>query len=193
MARYGMAVDLDRCIGCEACAVACAIENDVPEGYLRRRVGEVVVGDEGNLRLMFLHTQCYHCEKPPCVDVCPTGATYVNDDKVCLVDYNTCIGCRACVSACPYGMRYPHPRGFVDKCSLCDHRIAGGREPACVEACPTRALVFGDLDDPHSPINKTLASGKKIEVDRPDLGTKPKFFFLNGAVSLEEVRSARTA
>jgi len=193
VARYGMAVDLDRCIGCEACAVACAIENEVPEGYLRRRVGEVVVGDEGNLRLMFLHTQCYHCEKPPCVDVCPTGATYVNDDKVCLVDYNICIGCRACVSACPYGVRYPHPRGFVDKCSLCDHRITRGREPACVEACPTRALVFGDLDDPNSPINKTLASAKKIEVDRPDLGTKPKFFFLNGAVSLDEVHSARTA
>jgi tetrathionate reductase subunit B len=193
VARYGMAVDLDRCIGCEACAVACAIENDVPEGYLRRRVGEVAVGDEGNLRLMFLHMQCYHCEKPPCVDVCPTGATYVNDDKVCLVDYNICIGCRACVSACPYGMRYPHPRGFVDKCTLCDHRIARGREPACVEVCPTRALVFGDLDDANSPINKTLASAKKIEVDRPDLGTKPKFFFLNGAVSLEEVRSARIA
>jgi Fe-S-cluster-containing dehydrogenase component len=194
-----MAVDLDRCIGCEACAVACAVENDVPEGFLRRRVGEVAAGDDvrsdprHHLRLTFLHMQCYHCEKPPCVDVCPTGATYVDDNKICLVDYNICIGCRACVSACPYGMRYPHPRGFVDKCTLCDHRIARGREPACVEICPTRALIFGDLDDPAGPITRALASAKRVEVDRPDLGTMPKFFFLNGSLTLQEMRGDRAA
>lgn len=188
MARYGMAVDLDRCLGCQACAVACAVENEVPEGFFRRRVGEVTVGDGDALRLAFLHLQCYHCATPPCVRVCPTGATYVTPDGLCLVDYDICIGCRACVTACPYGMRYPHPRGFVDKCSLCDHRIAVGRAPACVETCPTQALVFGDLDDPASPVSRALAAARSVEVDRPEAGTRPKFFFLNGRVSLPEAR-----
>ncbi len=189
MARYGMAVDLERCIGCQACAVACAIENEVPEGFFRRRVGEVTVGEDlSNLRLAFLHMQCYHCAYPPCVPVCPTGATYVTRDGMVLVNYDLCIGCRACVAKCPYGMRYPHPRGFVDKCSLCDHRIVAGRLPACVEACPTEALIFGDLDDPQSPIRRALAAAQRVEVDRPELGTRPKFFFLNSPVSLSEAR-----
>jgi Fe-S-cluster-containing dehydrogenase component len=203
MARYAMAVDLDRCIGCQACAVACAIEHDVPEGFFRRRVGELTVGeaavdkaaigDGARPRVQFVHMQCYHCANPPCIDVCPTGATYINDDAVCLIDYNICIGCRACVSACPYSMRYPHPRGYVDKCSLCDHRLAAGRPPACVEACPTQALVSGDLDDPASPVRRAVAAAHRVEVDRPDAGTKPKFFFLNGQVSQHEVRDARAA
>jgi Fe-S-cluster-containing dehydrogenase component len=189
MARYGMAVDLDRCIGCEACAVSCAIENDVPEGFFRRRVGEVTVGDEGRVRVQFVHLQCYHCANPPCIDVCPTGATYIDPDALCLVDANLCIGCRACVSACPYGMRYPHPKGYVDKCSLCDHRLRAGREPACVEACPTRALVVGDLDDPNSPVRRAIDAARRVETDQPETGTKPKFFFLNGTISADEVRA----
>lgn len=189
MARFGMAVDLDRCVGCQACAVACAVENEVPEGFARRRVGEAVVGwDLDDLRLQFLHMQCYHCANPPCIPVCPTGATHINRDGLCLVDYNICIGCRACVSACPYGMRYPHPRGFVDKCSMCDHRIYSGRHPACVEACPTGALVFGDLDDPNSAISRAAAAASRVEADRPETGARPKFLFLNGRISPQEVR-----
>jgi Fe-S-cluster-containing dehydrogenase component len=188
MARYAMAVDLERCVGCQACAVACMVENEVPEGYARRRVGEAAVGDLDNLRLQFLHMQCYHCASPPCIPVCPTRATFINRDGLCLVDYNICIGCRACVLACPYGMRYPHPRGFVDKCSMCDHRIYNDREPACVEVCPTRALVFGDLNDPDSPVSRALREAGRVEQDRPETGARPKFFFLNGSISPAEVR-----
>lgn len=189
MTTCGMSVDLDRCVGCQACVVACTVENQVPEGYLRRRVAEAVAGDEGRLRLMFLHMQCYHCAEPPCIPVCPTGATFITRDGLCLVDADFCIGCRACVSACPYGMRYPHPDGYVDKCSFCDHRLARGQEPACVEACPTRALAFGDLDDPASEVSRARAAARRVEVDRPDAGTKPKFHFLNGQLALTEVRS----
>lgn len=184
-----MAVDLERCVGCQACAVACATENEAPDGFVRRRVGEAVAGDSlVDLRLQFLHMQCYHCENPPCIPACPTGATYVNRDGLCLVDYNICIGCRACVAACPYGMRYPHPRGFVDKCSLCDHRVYSGRQPACVETCPTQALTFGDLDDSRSPISRAVLEARRVEQDRPETGARPKFYILNGAVGCAEVR-----
>jgi Fe-S-cluster-containing dehydrogenase component len=188
MSRLGLAVDLERCIGCQACVIACMVENEVPDGMFRRRVAEVTAGAGDHLRLTFLHRQCYHCEAPPCVPVCPTGATHVTRDGLCLVNDAECIGCQACMEACPYEMRYLHPDGFVDKCSLCDHRMTAGRPPACAEVCPTRALAFGDLDDPKSEVSRALTAARRVEVDRPSAGTRPKFFFLNGSMTLDEAR-----
>ncbi|MBI3941631.1 MAG: 4Fe-4S dicluster domain-containing protein [Chloroflexi bacterium] len=145
MSRYGMTIDLDRCIGCEACVVACKMENEVSVHHYRLRMREIVVGTFPHLQGEFRLEQCFHCENAPCVVVCPTGATYKNDEGLVLVDPAKCIGCKACVTACPYAMRYIHPEGYVDKCNFCAHRLALGQQPACVETCPTGARVFGDL------------------------------------------------
>lgn len=179
MARYGMAIDLDRCVGCQACLVACKMENEVPPGFYRLRIRETIVGEFPNLRGEFRLEQCFHCEEAPCVPVCPTGATYQTDDGFVLVNPDRCTGCKACVTACPYDMRYVHPRGYVDKCSFCDHRVAGGREPACVETCPAGARVFGDLDDPASAINASLTAAGRVDVLKPQTGAEPKLFYLN--------------
>lgn len=179
MTRYAMAIDLDRCVGCEACVVACKAENEVPAGHFRLRMRETVVGIFPQLQGEFRLEQCFHCENPVCVAVCPTGATYQTAEGLVLVDAAKCIGCKACVTACPYAMRSMHPDGYADKCTFCAHRLADGRLPACVETCPTGARVCGDLDDPQSSINQAKATAKKVDVLKPQTGTRPKLFYLN--------------
>jgi molybdopterin-containing oxidoreductase family iron-sulfur binding subunit len=138
---------------------------------------------------------CNHCDNPPCVRVCPTQATWKRDDGVVAIDEHRCIGCRYCVAACPYGSRsfnwvdprpflatttsdYPtRTRGVVEKCNLCEERLASGRLPACVEACPGRAMLFGDLQDPTSEIRKALAERYAIR-RKPELGTRPQVFYV---------------
>jgi Fe-S-cluster-containing dehydrogenase component len=200
MTRYAMAVDLSRCVGCSACMVACKAENQVPAGAFRLRVGEMTWGEPqaiasgrwglpesangaAGIHVETLHAQCYHCEGAPCTAVCPTGATY--QDKatgIVKIDPARCTGCKACIVACPYGMRHLDPLlGVADKCSFCDHRLARGLHPACVDVCPTGARLFGDLDTPSSPLMQALGSAARVEVERPDIGVRPKLFFLNGA------------
>ena len=179
MTRYAMAIDIDRCLGCQACLVACKAENEVPDDRYRLRMRETVVGRFPELTAEFRPEQCFHCNSPPCVSVCPTGATYQTDDGLVLIDPNKCSGCKACVTACPYGMRYVHPGGWVDKCTFCAHRLDVGLEPACVETCPTGARAFGDLDDPVSPVSAAIAAAGSVGVLNPSAGTEPGLFYLN--------------
>ena len=179
MTRWGMTIDADRCLGCEACMVACATENEVPLGQFRLRMRTTTVGVFPNLTSEFRLESCFHCADAPCVGVCPTGATYKTDDGIVLVDPAKCTGCKACVTACPYGMRYVHESGWVDKCTFCEHRVREGRQPACVQTCPTGARVFGNLEDAADPINTALAEAQSVAVVNPDTGAKPSVFYLN--------------
>ncbi|MDX1691232.1 MAG: 4Fe-4S dicluster domain-containing protein [Acidimicrobiia bacterium] len=179
MTRYAMAVDVDRCLGCEACLVACSVENRLPLGSHRLRIRETATGAFPDVTVEFRVEQCFHCAEAPCVGVCPTGATFKTDDGIVLVDPDRCTGCKACVTACPYGMRYVHPRGYVDKCTFCEHRRGTGRDPACVETCPAGARVFGDLDDPDSPVSEAIAAADRVDVLFPNTDAEPSLFYLN--------------
>jgi len=161
MPRYAMTIDLSLCVGCAACAVACKMENQVPPGVHRLWIRERELGVFPDLTVEFRPEQCLLCANPPCVPVCPTGASYQTEDGLVLVDSRKCIACGACVAACPYEARYLHPAGYVDKCTFCQHRLEKGRLPACVETCPTGCRAFGDLDDPESPVAKVPKGGGK--------------------------------
>ena len=179
MPRYAMAIDLSLCVGCAACAVACKMENEVPPGVFNLWIREREVGEYPNLVVEFRPEQCLHCENPPCVPVCPTGASYQTKDGLVLVDPKKCIACGACIAACPYDARYLHPAGYVSKCTFCAHRLEKGKVPACVETCPTYCRTVGDLEDPESPVAKALKAAERVDVLRPEQGTRPKLFYLN--------------
>lgn len=200
---YGMGIDIAKCIGCGRCADACKTENDVPREpfYFRTWVeryqinvdGEtavdspnggiagfpVVTNEKGMLRTFFVPKLCNHCANPPCVQVCPVGATFATEDGVVLVDKDYCIGCRYCIQACPYGARFLDPRTrTADKCTFCYHRVVKGLLPACVEVCPTGARVFGDLRQRSSPLERFMRMNK-LQVLKPHLNTGPKVYYAN--------------
>ncbi len=204
---WGFVCDNEKCIGCGRCVVACKLENKVPwepeynrtwvERYIITEDGEIFVdspngGRDGfeaeyqNLKYQkldvrksfFVPKLCNQCDNPPCVTVCPVGATYMTKDGVVLIDQEHCIGCRYCIQACPYGARFFLPdKGIVDKCTWCYHRITKGIVPACVEACPVGARTFGDLRDPESSVRRILQE-KRVYVLKPDLGTEPKVYYI---------------
>jgi Fe-S-cluster-containing dehydrogenase component len=205
---YGMGIQVDRCIGCGKCVEACKIENDVPREpfYFRTWVERYVIDSdqeaavdspEGGiqsfppleeeqdiLRSFFVPKLCNHCDNPPCVQVCPVGATFKTEDGVILVDDEYCVGCRYCIQACPYGARYLHPETkTADKCTFCYHRITKGLLPACVEVCPTQARVFGELNTRTSPLRRMMRM-TKLQVLKPALNTEPKVLYsgLDGEV-----------
>jgi len=178
--RWGLLIDTNKCAtGCSACVDACSIENGIekihgpetdPQWIRKVTVRHKESGKESSLPLM-----CQHCENPPCVDVCPTGASFRRDDGIVLVDRHTCIGCRYCMMACPYKARsfvheellnqveyMPRGKGTVESCTLCVHRVdAGSGDPACVEACTGEnhnAMIFGDLNDKYSDISQEMRS-----------------------------------
>jgi Fe-S-cluster-containing dehydrogenase component len=206
---YGMGIEVEKCIGCNRCVEACKAENDVPpepfyfrtwvERYSITRSGETVVecisthprnpeeapqDDRDVVRSFFVPKLCNHCAHPPCVQVCPVGATFSTEDGVVLVDKERCIGCRYCIQACPYGARFFNPATkTADKCTFCYHRVAKGLLPACVEVCPTQARIFGDLRSKASRLIR-FQRMNKINVLKPALNTEPKVYYaeLDGEV-----------
>jgi Fe-S-cluster-containing dehydrogenase component len=206
--KFGMGIQVNRCIGCARCVDACKYENNVPkehkffrtwvERYTIKKDEEAVVkivdreGDnlitspveKDTLRSFFVPKLCNHCSNPPCAQVCPVGATFQTEDGVVLVDSGHCIGCGYCLQACPYGARYIHPlTKSADKCTFCYHRLKKGKAPVCVMVCPTQARVFGNLLSPASPLAR-IKRMNNIHVLKPYLNTRPKVFYtdLDGEV-----------
>ncbi len=198
--RWGLLIDVNKCVkDCTACVTACSEENgwklpvnmETDAQWIRK----VTLTDNETGREENLVTMCQHCEEPPCVDVCPTGASFKRVDGIVLVDKHICIGCRYCMMACPYKARSfvhenivdeqktwaPRGKGTVESCTLCVHRVDTGRIPACVEACNATghgAIIFGDLMDPESEISKALAQYPSTAL-RDDLGLNPGVRYSN--------------
>ena len=205
--KFAMAIDVSRCIGCCTCAVACKMANNLPNDVwwdnIRTDGGESLDSARGtypnDLHMRYYPVSCQHCDKPACVDVCPTGATYKREkDGIVVIDSEACIGCGSCLSACPYGVRTlidkeptwsvdfavgdadaaPFVTGTVVKCTGCASRIDRGEEPACMRLCPARARHWGDLDDPESDISKYLAE-KHYERLLESVGTEPNCYYVS--------------
>jgi len=193
--KLGLVIDLDICVGCQACAVACKEWNTQgysapltdedpygsdPMGTWLNRVHAYEAGTGSDARVVHFPRSCLHCEDAACVTVCPTGASYKRaEDGIVLVNPDTCIGCKLCSWACPYGAReYDYSHGVMKKCTLCVDRIYNehlepeDRQPACVLACPTGARAFGDLGDPGSEVSRNVAERNGYDL-LPELGYKP--------------------
>lgn len=204
MTKLAIGINLKRCIGCNTCALACKMQNNVPDGMQWNRVltegCEMFDGVEGtypNLSRTYLPVACQHCENAACERVCPTGATYKDALGRVEIDYDKCIGCRMCMAACPYNARtfnWSDPvrstgagygdarvpertRGVMEKCTLCKERTDDGDEPLCVRCCPGDARIFGDLDDPDSAVSQ-LRRRQDAEVLLEEKGTRPQVFYV---------------
>ena len=200
--KYGMVIDLRRCIGCNACTIACKQQNGTPPGIFYSHVNISEIGTYPNARQSPLPVLCNQCDDPACVDVCPTGASQKQANGIVTVDPNKCIGCRYCMVACPYNVRqfigsepvgyFPdkggltayekamyanHQVGTVEKCNFCAARVADGQLPACVLTCPAKARFFGDLDDPNSEVSQLIVKYNAQPLN-PQAGTKPNVYYI---------------
>jgi molybdopterin-containing oxidoreductase family iron-sulfur binding subunit len=221
MPLWGMVIDLDRCTGCQGCVLACKAENNVPAVGAREAArGRIIswmqvltegADGQGAGKIGFLPRPCLHCDDPPCIKVCPVYATYRNPEGIVAQIFERCIGCRFCMAACPYTAKYfnwrtyqtdgpgqnpdvsVRPKGVVEKCTFCHHRLQKAREragaegrdlrpgeydTACAQACPTRAIVFGDLGDPASEVARLARSPRAFRLHE-ELGTRPKVIYLS--------------
>ena len=205
MPKYAMVIDLQRCVGCGACSIACRNENNVPEGiYWSSKITETS-GTFPNVRYHYRPTLCNHCSNAPCVTGCPTKAMHKLDNGITMHDPGKCIGCRYCEAACPYWARRfnftdpkladepeketellnpdmsylsnrPRQKGVMEKCHFCLHRTREGKMPACLEVCPVGARKFGNLLDPESEVSLALKH-KRVFVLKEEVGTLPRFFY----------------
>ena len=177
---YGFVIDNRRCIGCHACTVACKAEHEDPIGVNKTWVSYIEKGVYPDVSRAFHVMRCNHCADAPCVEICPTASLETRPDGIVDFDPGRCIGCKACMQACPYDAITIHPQsGTATKCNYCAHRVDVGREPACVVVCPTEAIVIGDLQDPSSKIAR-IVSGQDVSVRKPEKGTRPKLYYVDG-------------
>ena len=171
-------LDQTACIGCHACTTACKSENEVPLGVTRTYVKSADVGTFPQVRRAFQVTRCNQCTDAPCVAACPTGAMFKRADGIVDFDKEICIGCKACMAACPYDAIFINPEDHsAEKCNMCAHRLDVGLEPACVTVCPTGAILVGDANDPDSKVAK-IVQRKPVQVRRPEKETRPGVFYL---------------
>lgn len=200
MSQKALVIDLHKCVGCHACATNCKAWNTQgdagpltdtnpyakdPEGVWFNRVQTYEVGKFPDVEVVHLPKSCMHCKNAPCVEVCPTGASYKRvEDGIVLVNYDDCIGCKYCSWACPYGCReFDEFEGVMKKCTLCVDRIYNEalpedeRKPACVIACPAKARAYGDIDDPASEVSRWIAEGKGYKL-MPESGADPSNHYL---------------
>ena len=181
MSHPAIVTDLNKCVGCLACSVACKAFNGVPIGSFWNktlRIGPYPTAEGSghfpDVYTYFLTVQCQHCADPECVKVCPTGASHIAADGTVQIDKSKCIGCQFCAMACPYGVRAydtGKDKGVIEKCTMCAHLIDKGEKPACVKHCPGQARKFGDLDDPESDVSKLRAAKKTYKLK--DVGNHP--------------------
>ncbi len=181
--RYAMVIDARKCVGCMSCMATCKMENAVPFESFRAWVDMEERGAFPNVRRAFLPRQCNHCENAPCISACPTGASYRSDEGVVLVDGNKCIGCGYCAIACPYSARFMNSqKRIADKCNYCAERSNPDEDPACVRSCMGKARMFGDLNDPDSPVHAACTL-EPVQVLNPEFGTKPQVFYIGADMS----------
>lgn len=213
---FGYALDISRCIGCRRCVYACVKENNQSRSPQVHWITVLQMDQNEGVNLhhadayyapksvpepdkFYFPVACQQCENPPCVKTCPVQATWKERDGIVVVDYDWCLGCRCCVTACPYGARHfnwttptvpsdeinpeteylgnrPRPKGVVEKCTFCLQRVRQGLYPSCVEVCPVGARKFGNLLDPQSEVRYILHN-KRVLILKEELNTQPKFFY----------------
>ncbi|RWB32233.1 MAG: 4Fe-4S dicluster domain-containing protein [Mesorhizobium sp.] len=219
MTRLAMVLNLDRCIGCWACAIACKQENSIGEGLWWQKVATVggasldtSSGVFPDIQKHYQPRNCFHCADAPCIPVCPTGAIVKRPDGIVQILQELCVGCGKCEPACPFdaiemnvvapklpeGLENGHgaaevaPRvaGVVEKCSFCSHRVDAGRDPACVAACPTQVITFGDVDDPNSQVAAARNSPGAFRLGE-ETGADPSVWFLPATHGALQRRSGK--
>lgn len=178
--KYGFVIDVRRCIGCNACTVACKEQWKVPVGHSRNWVLDMgIQGSFPDLTQTFITGQCMHCDNPPCVEACPSGATFKREDGLVVIDDDTCIGCGYCIPACPYDARfYNEEKGVADKCNGCFDRVEEGELPACVATCVGGARMFGDLNDPDSQVSRMIRDNKTVRLVTDETDPGPNVYYI---------------